>query len=51
MGNDGLDVDLASLTKGFTSTPLTARKEPGVIKELWSGIVDDIFGAKKSAVH
>jgi len=51
VGNDGVDVDLASLTKGFSSTPLTALKEPGVIKELWSGIVDDIFGAKKVAVH
>jgi hypothetical protein len=50
VGNDGVDVDLASLTKGFTNTPLTALKEPGVIKELWTGIVDDIFGSKKVAV-
>ena len=50
VGNDGVDMDLASLTKGFTNTPSGTLKEPGVLKELWSGIVDDIFGAKKVAV-
>ncbi|KAG0645963.1 hypothetical protein D0Z07_7720 [Hyphodiscus hymeniophilus] len=50
VGNDGVDVDLSSLTKGFGNTPLKALKEPGVIKEILSGMVDDIFGVKKAAI-
>jgi hypothetical protein len=50
VGNDGVEMDLSSLTRGFTSTPSTALKEPGMVKELWTGIVDDIFGSKKVAV-
>ena len=50
VGNDGLEMDLSSLTKGFTSTPLTTLKEPGMMKELWTGLVDDIFGSKKIAI-
>ncbi len=50
VGNDGLDVDLSTLTKGFDSTPMKALKEPGIIKELLSGMVDDIFGPKKVAL-
>lgn len=49
VGNDGLDVDLSSLTKGFTSSPFGTMKEPGVIQELWSGLVDDFFGERKKA--
>ena len=54
VGNDGLDVDIGALTAGFTSTAVEGLKEPGVFKELWTSIVDDIFGPKgdsqKSAI-
>jgi hypothetical protein len=50
VGNDGVDMDLSALTNGFSSTPLKTLKEPGVIKELLNGMVDDIFGAKQVAV-
>jgi len=46
VGNDGIDVDIGQLTAGFSNTPLMDLKEPGVLKELWSGLVDDVFGAK-----
>jgi hypothetical protein len=46
VGNDGLDMDLSQLIKGFSSTHLATRKEPGVVKELWGGLIDDIFGSK-----
>ena len=45
-GNDGLDVDIGHLTAGFTGTSLKDLKEAGVLKELWSGLVDDILGPK-----
>jgi len=44
--NAGLDVDIAHLTAGFSSTVIDKPKEPGVFKELWSNMVDDIFGSK-----
>ncbi|KAH8685984.1 hypothetical protein BGZ60DRAFT_426438 [Tricladium varicosporioides] len=44
-GNDGLDIDIGELTAGF-SEKISDLKEPGVLKELWSGIVDDILGSK-----
>lgn len=47
VGNDGLDVDIGQLTAAFsTLLPETNSKEPGVIKELWSGLMDDILGPK-----
>jgi len=46
VGNDGIDVDISQLTAGFTDTPSKDKEEPGVLKELWSGVIDDIFGAK-----
>jgi hypothetical protein len=49
VGNDGLDVDLSALTKGFSDVVEKVVKEPGVVRELLSGMVDDIFGAKKLA--
>ncbi|TVY55257.1 hypothetical protein LSUE1_G010053 [Lachnellula suecica] len=45
VGNDGLDVDIGQLTAGFSNT-LAELQEPGVLKELWSGFVDDVLGAK-----
>jgi hypothetical protein len=46
VGNDGLDVDIAQWTAGFTGISDKTPKEPSLFKELWSGIVDDIFGPK-----
>lgn len=46
VGNDGLDVDLGQLTAGFTGTKAEEPKEPGIFKEIWGGLVDDIFGEK-----
>jgi hypothetical protein len=48
VGNDGVDVDIGQLIVGFTS-PAAAPKEPGVLKELWGGLVDDIFGPKTTS--
>lgn len=45
VGNDGLDVDIGQLTAAFSKV-LPDVKEPGVIKEIWSGLVDDILGPK-----
>ena len=45
VGNDGVDVDIGQLIAGFTSAPAES-KEPGILKELWGGLVDDIFGPK-----
>jgi len=46
VGNDGLDVDIGQLTAGFTPADLT---EPGILKELWSGFIDDVLGSKGNA--
>ncbi|KAF4636251.1 hypothetical protein G7Y89_g1834 [Cudoniella acicularis] len=46
VGNDGLDVDISQLTAGFSGTSLSDLKEPGVLQELWNGLVDDIIGPK-----
>jgi hypothetical protein len=58
VGNDGLDVDIGQLTAGFTHTPtayfksvvepIAELKEPGALKQLWEGVVDDVFGPKGS---
>ena len=64
VGNEGLDVDIGQWTKGFTFNPeawipavLTetaqgqeGQEEGGVLRELWTGVVDDIFGEKRKAV-
>ena len=49
VGNDGLDVDIGALTTGFSTTAIEDPKEPGILKELWTGIVDDFFGPKGSS--
>jgi hypothetical protein len=46
VGNDGEPVDLAQLTTNAFSKTAEAVKEPGIIKELWDGFVDDILGPK-----
>lgn len=45
VGNDGLDVDIGQLTAGFART-VAEVKEPGFLKELWGGFVDDVLGSK-----
>lgn len=49
VGNDGME-DIGHLTTGFTSMLPEVVKEPGAIKELWNGLVDDILGPKGSKV-
>jgi len=50
VGNAGLDVDIADLTKVF-QTKVENLKEDGVLHELWSGLLDDVLGPKpKKAV-
>lgn len=47
VGNDGEDVDLAFLTKGFSDTTVKEESKPkSLVGELWSGIVDDVLGRK-----
>ena len=47
VGNDGLDVDIGQLTSGFADHLPVQIREPGALKELLTGIVDDILGAAK----
>lgn len=47
VGNDGLEQGLEELTKSFKSN-VEEVKEPGVIRELWNSMIDDIFGPKKA---
>ena len=47
VGNDGMDVSIEDLTKTFKDSIVeTAEKEVGVIKQVWGGLLDDIFGSK-----
>jgi hypothetical protein len=46
VGNEGVEQHIDELTKSFKSD-IDDVKEPGVLKELWTGLVDDIFGPKK----
>jgi hypothetical protein len=46
VGNEAVEQNIEELTKSFKSD-IEEVKEPGVLKELWSGLVDDIFGPKK----
>jgi hypothetical protein len=46
VGNDGVDIDINQLTTGFSDL-MPDIKEPSALKELWTGIVDDILGAAK----
>jgi len=64
VGNESEEVDIGQWTKGFTFSPekwmpaaLTeavqggeeGEKAGGTLRELWSGVVDDIFGEKRKA--
>jgi hypothetical protein len=44
--NEAIDADLEELTKGFQVSETDEAKEPGILKELWVGLVDDILGTK-----
>ncbi len=48
VGNEGLDVHIDALTAGFSSK-VAELKEPGVLKELWGSLMDDVLGPKKKA--
>jgi len=61
VGNEGLDVDIGQWTKGFTFSPENwmpaalsegvkgeeGEKDGSMLRELWTGVVDDIFGEKR----
>jgi len=49
VGNAGLDMDIGDLTKSFHEK-VEELKEPGMVKELWDGLMDDLFGAKEKKV-
>jgi hypothetical protein len=44
--NEAIDVDLEELTKCFKVAETDEVGEPGFLKELWTGVVDDILGSK-----
>lgn len=46
VGNDGVEVDITQLTGVFSKNSEKEVKEPGILSELWSGLVDDILGPK-----
>ena len=54
--NHAIDLDPYNLTSKVTAAaakmtgvPEKELKEPGVIRELWTSILDDVFGSKKLA--
>jgi len=49
VGNDGLEIDLKDLTRAFNEKveELKENGETGMFKEVWTGILDDVFGAKQ----
>ena len=53
VGNDGVDVAIEEWTAGVEGSRKAEKKakEPGVLKELWSGLMEDMFGkGPKAAV-
>lgn len=53
--NHAMDVDPFDLTNTVTNAaakmtgvPAEKLKEPGVVQELWNGMLDDVFGSKKT---
>jgi hypothetical protein len=55
--NDSVDIDPFSLTEAVGKSRYAAEQKqqngsetgPGVVKELWSGLLDDILGPKQSS--
>jgi len=46
VGNEGYEMDLSKLTAGFSDRVIQELKEPGMLKEIWNSLLDDIFGPK-----
>jgi hypothetical protein len=46
VGNDSVEMGIEELTSMLKNATPEIIREPGVIKELWSGVLDDILGAK-----
>ncbi|PYI34903.1 hypothetical protein BP00DRAFT_422836 [Aspergillus indologenus CBS 114.80] len=54
--NHSVDIDPFSLTEAvgksrFGAESTTQQKEPGVFRELWTGVVDDILGRQPAVVR
>jgi len=47
VANETVEVSLSELTKQFTPTKAEEVKEPGMMKELWDSLVDDVLGANR----
>lgn len=50
VGNDALESGIEELTTMIKDATPKIVKEPGVIKELWSGLLDDVLGAKNKKI-
>ena len=44
-----LTTQVTNAASRMTGVPAEKLKEPGMIKELWNGLLDDLLGAKKVA--
>lgn len=40
---------VATAASKATGVPVERLQEPGVVKELWNGLLDDILGPRKTA--
>jgi hypothetical protein len=49
VGNDGMESSIEDLTSSFKEiVGKDEEKEPGVLNQLWQGVLDDILGPKKT---
>ena len=49
VGNDGVESSLEDLTSAFKEMMgKDEEKGPGVINQLWQGVLDDMLGPKKA---
>lgn len=48
MGADGVEL---GFVHGLESGGKTAQKEPGMIRDLWKGLMEDVFGEDKKPGH
>ena len=44
-----LTTTVATAASKATGVPVESLQEPGVVKELWNGFLDDILGPRKTA--
>lgn len=49
MGVDGVELKFAHMAPDGARAGSGSDKEPGMLKDMWKGIVDDVFGEKKLA--